>query len=240
MAAQLWLLGLLMIPIVASQLCTTQFRAAWSVVADFEVPLSSLTFDDPELKFYRETLHFTAQETQQQMENAIQHFRTQFGLDFSSVEPNSENKRFLGNARFEPLASPLNLTIVSNRWINSGNRRSACYPMGSGTFSVNFNGTTTLYGEYGGEAGRQVNEGDALNYGHFIIFGACAQQPIVIQLQNNIPAHTVPSEGWIVDYLQLYHRQLGTGRAQIVFKSRPSATDPSMLVIENMQLFSFP
>ena len=229
-----------MIPNVASQSCTTQFKAAWSVVTDLEVPLSSLTFDDPELKFYRETLHFTAQETQQQMENAIQHFRTQFGLDFSNVEPNNENKRFLGNARFEPLASPFNLTIVTNRWINSGNRRFTCFPITSGSFTVNFNGTTTLHGEYGGEAGIQVNEGNAVNYGHFIIFGACAQQPIVIQVQNNIPAHTVPIEGWIVDYVQLYHRQLAMGRAQIVFKSRPSATDPSMLAIENMQVFSFP
>ena len=91
-----------------------------------------------------------------------------------------------------------------------------------GFFTITFNDTTMLHGVYGGEDGIPVSDGDTVIYGHMAIFGPCAQQPIVIQAQNNIPGRRTPVERWIVEDFQLYNCQLGRGHAQSVFKGRPS------------------
>ena len=86
------LLGLLIVNNVTSQSCSTPFDAVISVVTDLVVPTSSLQNADPEMKFFTETLRFTAEETNQVMENAIRFYNTQFGIDFSNVEPNEANQ----------------------------------------------------------------------------------------------------------------------------------------------------
>ena len=233
------LLGLLIVNSVTSQTCSTPFDAAIAGVTDLVAPLP-LIFLDPQLTFYTEILGFTAEEAEQELENAIQHFNTQFGIDFSNVEPNEENQRSLPTAAFTPNLNPMNFTLVANRWLVTGNRRSRCFPMTVGFFAINFNDTTMLHGVYGGEEGIPVSAGDTVIYGHLAIFGACAQQPIVIQAQNNIPGRRTPVEGWIIDEYRLYNRQLGRGRAQTVLKSAPSPDDPTMVVIEAQMVISFP
>ena len=109
-----------------------------------------------------------------------------------------------------------------------------------GFFAINFNATTMLHGVYGGEEGIPVSAGDTVIYGHMAILGACDQQPIVIQAQNNIPGRRTPAEEWIVDEYQLYNCQLGRGRAQFVSKSRSSPDDPTMIVIKAQMVISFP
>ena len=65
-----------------------------------------------------------------------------------------------------------------------------------------------------------------------MIFGACAQQPILIQTQTDVPARVLPVEGWVVEELRLYNRYLGRGRVQSVFKATASPDDPTMIVGE--------
>ena len=238
---QIALLGLLMVYNVSASLRHCSFDAAFTIIADRVEPASILNeFPDPQMGFYRNTLRFTEAETQQVVEAAIQHFNTQFGLDFSNIQPNDANQRFLGNAMLHAIMSPFNATAIDNRWLVSGNRKSRCFDVGSGQIQVVFNDTMLLHGLYGGVDGRQVNAGDFLVYGHLIIFDTCPQQPIVIQVQTDIPARVLPVEGWFVEELRLYHRQLGRGRAQTTFKTRPSQDDPTMLVIENQSVMSFP
>ena len=240
MTAHTWihtaLWGLIMVYSASTQTCS--FDAVVSMVTDTVVP--ALPSADPNLSYYTDTLRFTDEETQQEMESAIQHFKTQFGLDFSNVQPNDANQRFLGNATFAGVLSPINFTLVSNNWIATGRRRSKCFPVGSGSFQVTFNGTEMLHGVYGGEEGRPVNVGDSLLHGYFIIFNACAQQPILIQYQSEIPARRLPVEGWSIEALRLYNRQLGFGRAQHTFKIGPSPDDPTMFVVEVQDVWSFP
>ena len=244
MSAHTWvqtvLLGLLIVNGITSQSCSTPFEAVMAGVTDLVVPASSFQFADPEMKFFTETLRFTAEETNQVMENAIRHFNTQFGIDFSDVESNEANQRFLPTAMFSPNVSPINFTTIANSWLVSGNRKSKCFQMAYGFFAINFNDTTMLHGVYGGEEGIPVSAGDTVIYGHMAIFGACAQQPIVIQAQNNIPGRRTPVEGWVVEDFRLYNHQLGRGRAQSVFKASPSPDDPTMLVIEIQMVCSFP
>ena len=209
-------------------------------VTDLVVPASSLQFADPEMRFYTNILCFTTEEINQEMENAIQYFNTQFGLNFSNIEPNDTNQRLLPTAAFGPIQVPFNSTIISNHWISTGNRRSKCFTMSVGYFGVTFNDTTILHGVYSGEQGLPVNAGELLVYGYFVIFGACSQQPILIQTHSNTPTHILPVEGWTVEDLRLYNRQLGDGHLQGVFKIRLSPDDPTMVVVENQLVLSFP
>ena len=234
------LLGLLIVNSVTSQTCSTPFEAVMAGVTDLVVPASSFQFADPEMKFYTETLRFTAEETNQVMENAIRHFNTQFGIDFSNVEPNEANQRFFEYGTFQPVANPFNNTIIANRWIVNGNTKSKCFTMSSGFFAISFNDTTMLHGLYGGEEGKQVNARDFVDYGYFSIFDACAQQPILIQFQSDVPGRLLPVERWAIEEFRLYNRQLGRGRAQGVVKRRPSQDDPTMIIVEIQQVFSFP
>ena len=191
---QIVLLGLIMVHSASTQSCS--FDAAFVIIADRVDPGSIFDeFPDPQLSFYRDTLRFTEEETQQVQEAAIQHFNTQFGLDFANIEPNDANQRFLGNGMFNSIQAPFNATAIANRWIVTGNRKSKCFPVGSGQFRVDFNDTMMLHGLYGGEDGRQVSAGDFLVYGHLIIYDTCPQQPIVIQTQTDIPARILPVEG---------------------------------------------
>ena len=244
MSIHIWirtaLLVLLVVHNVASQSCSTPFAAVIASVTDLVVPASSLQFADPEMRFYTEILRFTTEEINQEMENAIQFYATQFGVNFSNVEPNDANQRFLPTAVFEPTRIPVNCTLVDNHWIVTGSRRSRCFTMSGGCFRVTFNATTMLHGVYGGEQGLPVNAGELLVYGYFVIFGACAQQPILIQSRSNTPTRILPVEGWFVEDLRLYNRQLGDGRFQGVFKIRPSQDDSTMLVLENQLVISFP
>ena len=81
-------------------------------------------------------MHFTAEEVNQVMRNAMQHFNSQFGLDFSNVGPDDINHRFLRNEAFGLYRVPFNETIVTNHWIVTGNRKYTCFPISSRSWGV--------------------------------------------------------------------------------------------------------
>ena len=57
----------------STQSCS--FDAAFVIIADWVDPASIFDeFPDPQLSFYRDTLRFTEEETQQVVEATIQHF----------------------------------------------------------------------------------------------------------------------------------------------------------------------
>ena len=111
------------------------------------------------------------------MESAIQHFKTQFGLDFSNIQPNDANQRLLGNATLSPVMAPVNSTLVVNNWILSGGRNSKCFPVGSGAFEVG--STVMLHGVYDCEERLPVSVSDFLGVR---LLHACTQQPTNIRL----------------------------------------------------------
>ena len=244
MSVHIWIRTALLVLLVvhnrASQSCSTPFEAVIASVTDLVVPASSLQFADPEMRFYTNILRFTTEEINQEMENAIQHFNTQFGLNFSNIEPNDANQRLRPTSVFEPTRVPINFTVITNRWILTGNRRSRCFTMSNGYFGVTFNDTTMPHGVYGGEQGLPVNPGDVLVYGYLSIFGACSQQPVLIQTRSNTPTRKLPVERWTVENLRLYNRQLGNGRSQGVLKVTLSPDDPTMAVVESQLVISFP
>ena len=85
------LLSLILVHGASTQTCS--FDAAFTIIGDQVVPASRLNeFPDPEMSFFRDILRFTEGETQEVVEAAIQHYNTQFGLDFSNIQPNNANQ----------------------------------------------------------------------------------------------------------------------------------------------------
>lgn len=235
-------LGLLVVHSTAGQSCPTPFEAVISGVTDVVIPAVQFDFQDPEMTFLSEILHLTNEEIEQKTEYAIQHFNTTFGLDFSNIEPNDEQQRFLGNARFRPSRGPYNFTIVDNRWLVSGNPRSRCFKVGFGGFGVDFTGEMMLHGTYGGEEGIQAPADAFMVYQDLFFFDVCPQQPILIQYKSLVPARVLSFDGGTIgiEEHQLNSRQLGTGRVHIVTKARPRPDDSMLLVVENTIVLSFP
>ena len=65
-------------------------------------------------------MRFTEEEIFRDREAAMQFYKDMYGLDFTSIEPNDQGQRILGNATFEPHKSPYNYTFVFNSWLVSG------------------------------------------------------------------------------------------------------------------------
>lgn len=230
---QIIILGAYVLHSVAAQTCSKQFQAVFAGVTSIENPPQGAVVADPNFTYYRESLRFTDEEIERDTENAIQHINTQFGLNFSNIEPNERGERVLGNATFRPVRMPFNLTAVHNRWLVHGSTRTRCFNIGAGGFEVYFTASTTLHGVYGGEEGRTIEPGDALVHGNLIIYDACNQQPIIIRSQTDVPGRLLAAEGWFVEHLRLYHPWLGTGRLHSIYKFTANT-------LEVHQVFSFP
>ena len=146
------------------QKCDDPFQATIIVVTNVTFSISS-NFLDQDNVFYREVLHFTDEEIDQEREVAIQFFRDTYGLDFTNVEPDEQGQRILGNATFQPVVFPNNNTYVFNTWLVNPRARTRCFRAGDGIFQVSFSGTVMLHGEYGGEEGRLAFANEGLFYG---------------------------------------------------------------------------
>ena len=237
MATSSWIqvifFGVSVLHSVAAQSCSAQFQAVFAAVTSVENPPPAAVVADPDFTYYRESLRFTDEEIEQDTKNAIQHINTQFGLNFSNIEPNERGERVLGNATFRPVRLPFNLTAVHNRWIVFGSTRTRCFDVGAGGFEVIFTETTTLRGVYGGNEGRTVQPGDALIHANLIIYNACNQQPIIIRGQTDTPGRLLAAEGWFIEHLRLHNRWLGTGHLHSIYKFTAN-------MLEVQQVFSFP
>ena len=226
-------LVLIMLNSIAAQTCSTPFQAAFVGITNKVLPT---LVPDPDYTYYRETLRFTDAQVEQEKENAIQYYNTQFGLDFSNAEPNELGQRFVGNATFQFNFFPINFTAVGNNWIVNGNTRSKCFNIGGGGFEVDFNGSMMVHGVYGGEEGKPIQGDETIVHGYLIIFDACSHQPVIIQARAETPSRSLPVEGWLIEEFKLYNQWLGRGRLQMIFKF---PQNPAILT-EIRQVISFP
>ena len=92
-----------------SQVCEEPFKATIIVTVNVTIPISSSSLD-PDLKILR----FTEKEIDRDREAAMGFFEDMYGLDVTSIEPNEQGQRILGNATFEPNLSSFNFTYVFN------------------------------------------------------------------------------------------------------------------------------
>ena len=193
-----------------SQMCEEPFKATITVTTNVTIPVSA-SYLDPDLVFFRKVLRFTEEEIDRDREAAMRFYKDMYGLDFTSIEPNEQRQRVLGNATFEPGMSPFNFTYVFNSWLVNGRTRTKCFPASDGGFWVRFSGSMMLHGEYGGEEGKPVSARQLLVYGHHYVFDACKQQGLTFQLESIVPFRSVPVDGYSVVILRFRNRMLGEG-----------------------------
>ena len=180
-----------------SQMCEEPFKAAITITANVTFPISASSLD-PNLVFYRKVLHFTEEEIDRDRETAMHFFKDMYELDFTSIEPNEQGQRILGNATFEPIRLVFNFTYVFNSWLVSGRTRTKCFPAANGGFQIRFTGPMMVRGDYGGEEGKPVSADENLVYGHDYVFGACKQQGLTFQVESLAPFRSVPVDGYAV------------------------------------------
>ena len=191
-----------------SQMCEEPFKAAITVTGNVTVSASSF---DPDLVFYRNVLRFTEEEIDRDREAAMRFFNDMYGLDFTSVEPNDQGQKILGNATFEPRKNAFNLTYVFNSWLVSGRTRTKCFPAEVGGFWVRFSGQMMLHGEYGGE-GKPISTGETLFYSYDYVHGVCEQQGLTFHYESLAPSRSVEVDGYFVNIFRVTNRMLGEGR----------------------------
>ena len=219
-----------------SQMCEEPFKATITVVTNVTFPISASSFD-PDLVHFREILRFTEEEIDCEREAAMRFFNDMYGLDFTSVEPNDQEQRPLGNATFEPSRSAINFTYVFNSWLVSGRPRTKCFPAEGGGFRVRFSGPMMLRGEYGGEEGKMVSTSEAIFYGYDYVFDACKQQGLTFHYESLAPARSVPVDGYFVTIFRVTNRMLGEGIAWGV--GRSTTINATTRRFELRQVFTF-
>ena len=219
-----------------SQMCEEPFKAAITVATNVTFPASA-SFLDSDFVFYRKVMRFTDEEIDRDMKAAMQFFKDMYGLDFTSVEPNDQGQRSLGNATFQPDKVVVNFTYVFNNWLVSGRSRTKCFPAQGGGFRVRFSGPMMLHGEYGGEEGKLVSTNEELVYGHDYIFDACKQQGLTFQYESLAPLRSTPVDGYFVTSFRVRNRMLGEGTIWGV--GRVTTVDATTLRFELREVFTF-
>ena len=222
--------------VAQSQMCEEPFKATLTIISNVTFPSSASSLD-PDLVFYRKILRLTEEEINRDREVALQFYKDMYGLDFTSVEPNDQGQRILGNATFEPNRLVFNFTFVFNSWLVSGRPRTKCFPAQGGGFQVRFSGPMMLHGEYGGEEGKLVSTNEYLVYGHDYILDACKQQGLTFQVESLAPIRSVPVDGYFVAIFRVRNRMLGEGTVWGV--GRVTTVDATTRRLEVREVFTF-
>ena len=234
---------LVMSSLVASQNCPSEhFSAIFTATIDQILDVADATMDimDPELTFFKTYLKFRDSDIQHTTDDAIRFFNNRYGLDFSDSSPNEKNERFFQNATMSPfiiLPGTINNIVTDNRWVQTGNTYSTCYPIFQGGFQVTFSADQTLYGSYGGAEGKPAVTADHMNYGFYII-DVCKQSPLIFQYQNSRPVRT-ELNGITVFTADLYNQVLGYGTAYGVFEFIPFPDESRKLRFITRSIFTF-
>ena len=93
------------------------FTAEYASLLDVTLPQNEIQFPDPNFTFFKDVLLFSDEKIQTVTQDAMEFFRTRYGLDFSQVTPNELGQRFLGSAIFAPsFLSPEARYTVNVNW----------------------------------------------------------------------------------------------------------------------------
>ena len=222
--------------------CTAPwFKAAFMIIADGEGSPGDFRSSDPDYRFLKDVMKFTNEEITKVENEAIDFFKTRFGIDFSQIKPiqGTTLRVIPGVATMDTYyTNHVNISVTYNRWIATGSTKSTCYDLHEGGYLVTIIDNVLLNGTYGGESGIAVSRRDELEFGYFN-FVVCPQQPIILKLQSNTPRRVTADDFQIVNF-DLYHSELGHGAARGVAFVERNTQDPTKNHIVIRHSFTFP
>ena len=223
--------------------CSEDFFKAMIVITSNETYPFSIRQErfDFNYTFFRNVLGFNTQQIQDAENQALEFFARRYGLDFSNIQPNTNNQRRLQNATFFPFKVPIRLTASFNRWLATGDTTSSrCYRAREGGYAIDVDPHTmgqVLHGEYGGTNGSLLTPFDTIAWAYYHI-DVCDQNPIIIRLTSNTPARPLLLDPSITESNNLWHEELGSGIEQGIFTAYPiEGTETARLVTRRFMTF---
>ena len=217
------------------------FDAEFPSIVDHVLPESEPFFFNTARNFFRNVMKFNAKEIAQVTNDALNFYKTTFGLDFFGIPADANGTRFSQELNATLISYELNpalrYSITFNQWTVNGIRRSYCVDNRDGGFILIFGSDAVLHGTYGGEKGIPIKANERILYGFYNI-PLCKQSPLIIQYQSATPVRIDTVDGFATINCDLSNRELGPGLAQGVFRVTPLGDGNIRYNIRN--LFTFP
>ena len=214
-------------------------------IAEKDVSLSAInqpTSDN--FAFFKNVMQYSQAQIDEVTNEAIDFFRTRYGLDFSQAQPGSLGEREIEDAVFATFTfSPeIEYTINFNTWIFNNRRSTRCYENRDGGFSVSFKRDTILHGEYGGAEGKPVTSNDAVVFGFYNIpvdfrYG---RNPLIINYTSGSPARLDVHDGFVIINCDLKSDLLGEGTARGLSSFTPLQDGSGKFRASVRNVFTFP
>ena len=161
--------------------------------------VDKIIINDPNTCFLRQIMRYNQTQIEKDRQNAICHFKKQFGLDFSSVTPNNKNVVVISGAVLKPfyIAPQIKYRAVKHNNCNIN----GCVRQGGWIVLIVDEGVT-LTGQYGG-SGKRAEAGNMLLFGYYNIlirgsglFGG--NNCRVIHFRSRIPSKMTKDEIWSI------------------------------------------
>ena len=217
------------------------FDAEFPSIVDHVLPESEPFFFTTAMNFFRNVMKFNDKEIEQVTDDALDFFKTTFGIDFANIPPDANGTRFskeLNTTLYGYELNPaLRYSITFNEWTVNGVRRSYCVDNRDGGFIMIFGSDAVLHGMYGGVEGIPIKANERILYGFYNI-PLCKQSPLIIQYQSASPVRIDTVDGFATINCDLSNRELGPGLAQGLFRVTPQGDGTIRYNIRN--LFTFP
>ena len=213
-------------------------------IAEKDVSQSATVLTPDNFDFFKDIMQYSQAQIDEVTDEAIDFFKTRYGLDFSQAQPGSLGEREIEDAVFATFTfSPeIEYTINFNTWIFNNQRSTRCYENRDGGFFVSFKRETTLYGEYGGAEGKPVTANDIVVFGFYNIpvdyrYG---RNPLIINYKSGSPARLDVHDGFVIINCELKSDLLGEGTARGLSSITPLQDGSGKFRASIRNVFTFP
>lgn len=227
--------------IVAQECPSGWFDVSFAITIDTAIPREAFSGVDTNLRYFKETLKLTNEETEQVTQDAFEFYNTTYGLDFASSPVDAAGRRQFENVTLIPFEVPFNVPVTHNRWVINGRKgANRCFYMTEGGYNAVFTGEQILRGTYGGKEGRLVVPPSAEGITYILFnLNVCSHQPTFIITCKSPPTFRNP-DFYGVRLGDCYNRVLGHGLLQGAQGTVPDPTDNGKVRLITRMVMNFP
>ena len=171
-----------------------------SLLCDDASIFDKIIVNDPNMYFLSNIMQYNQSQLKKDRQNAINHFKKQFGLDFSSATPNKNNASIISGAVLKPFYISPHINYRATMYRNC--RINGCVRQGGWIVLIVDDGVT-LTGQYGGSSGKEAEIGNILLFGYYniLIRGSglfCGNNCRVIHFRSSIPSKITKDNIWSI------------------------------------------
>lgn len=163
---------------------------------------------DPDSNFLRDFINMSQKDIDDYRASVEAMVLDRFGLDFTNLPTDGNNFKVIpGVAMLGPVVFPQEFNYRALYMDGHGVHKT----VRTGGFFVTVIGNGLIYhGEFGGALGKPALPGDLLASGFYHVAGRGDDEPTIIRLQPNVPAHATP-DGMVALKGEVFHPRFGAG-----------------------------